>query len=61
MTRDSSVVTAPVPSKFDVEGGYRLVGADDQLRQELVGQGVEVIPVELGLWSCPQVRLCEIG
>jgi hypothetical protein len=28
-----------------------LVGADDQLRQELVGQGVEVSSVKLGVRS----------
>jgi hypothetical protein len=33
----------------------KLVGADDQLRQELVGQAVEVSPVELGFWPSLEV------
>lgn len=35
-----------------------LVGADDQLRQELVGQAVKVVAVKGGLGASAQVRLC---
>jgi len=34
----------------------KLVGADDELRQEFVGQTVEVSPVELSFW--PSLEVC---
>jgi hypothetical protein len=52
-----SSITASV--QLNMRSGYiegylwekNLVGADDQLRQELVGQGVEVSSVKLGVRS----------
>jgi hypothetical protein len=37
----------------------KLVGADDELRQELVGQGVEIPAVKLSLRSSLEVGFCE--
>jgi hypothetical protein len=42
-----------------VSARKKLVGADDELRQELVGQGVEVSSVKLGVRASLEVGFCE--
>jgi histidinol phosphatase-like enzyme len=44
-----------------IEGYFhekKLVGPDDKLRQELVGQGVKVSAVKLGVGSSFEVGFC---